>query len=85
MVPISRREMLLAVRLHDDVDLDWLRPGPGRFVHVVDAPPPAGLSRGRRSVTRCEAGAILELELAEPVVWDDERVDDALEDWLAAA
>jgi hypothetical protein len=76
--------MLLAVRLHDDVDLAWLRPGPGRFVEVVDAEPPAGLARARRSLTASEAGAILELELAEPVVWDDALLDDALEDWLAA-
>ena len=77
--------MLLAVRLHDDVDLAWLRPGPGRFVDVVDAEPPRGLARERRTLTPCEAGAILELELAEPVVWDAHLLDDALEDWLAAA
>ena len=54
-------------------------------MHVVDAPPPTGLSWNRRSVTPCEAGAILSLELAEPVVWDHDLLDDALEDWLAGA
>jgi hypothetical protein len=76
--------MLLAVRIHDDVELEWLRPGPGRFVEVVDAAPPYGPSEDRRSLTPCEAAAILELELADAVVWDPDRVDDTLEDWLAA-
>jgi hypothetical protein len=76
--------MLLAVRVRDEVDLGWLRPGPGRFVEVAAVEPPRGLSRDRRTLTPCEAGALVELELAEPVIWDHEQLDDALEDWLAA-
>jgi hypothetical protein len=74
--------MLIALRMHDHVELEWLRPGPGRFVEVVDAPP-SGHIRRRRSLTPCEAAAILELELADAVLWDHDRVDEALEDWLA--
>ena len=76
--------MLLAVRLRDDVELSWLRSGPGRIVRVVDAAPPGGPSHGRSSVTPREASAIVELGLGDAVVWELDRIDDALEDWLAA-
>lgn len=75
--------MLVAVRLHDHVDLEWLRPGLGRFVEVQDVAPLPGLARARRTLTLCEARAFVELELAEPVIWDGDRIDDELEDWLA--
>ena len=75
--------MLVAVRLHDHVELEWLRPGPGRFVEVREAAPPPGLAQGRRTLTLCEACAFVVLDLAEPVIWDRDRIDDELEDWLA--
>jgi hypothetical protein len=75
--------MLLAVRVHDHVELDWLRLGPGRFVEIRDAAPPRGLAGARTALTPCEGRAFVELELADPVVWDSDRLDDALEDWLA--
>jgi hypothetical protein len=75
--------MLLAVRIHDHVELDWLRLGPGRFVEIHDTAPPLDLASPRIALTPCEGRAFVELELAAPVVWDRDRLDDALEDWLA--